>query len=506
VLPHYEALVRRGPSGSLEPARPPGSNNWVLAGTLSATGKPVVANDPHRDVALPSLRYIVHLHAPGWNVIGASEPPFVGVAIGHNERLAWGLTIVGTDQHDVYVEELNPRNPNETKWNGGWEPIRTIREEILVKGRQPERIELRFTRHGPIFHEDRERHVAYVLRSALHEPGTAPYLAGLRLSQTADCREFLDAAMSWHAPSENLICGDVNGDIAWQASALTPMRQGWSGRLPVPGTGRYEWSGFRRDLPRELNPPRGFIVTANHNVQPKGYTPPLMFKSADTRFDRITRLLQLLLPGRTYSLEDHQRIQNDAYSLRAAHDLDSFRGWRARDAEVERARAALAGWDAVYRRDSAEAAIYETWRAEQGAAERGRTAPLDRQSLETGLRRVVDELVRTQGRHWGQWRWGRMHARPFAHPIAPGFDLATVERPGGAGTVAADGASYREILDVADWDRSLVTNVPGQSGQPGSPFYGNLLPLWADNRYFPLAFSRRAVDRHAARTLVLRPN
>ena len=505
VLPQYEALVRR-PSGFMEPARPPGSNNWVMAGRLSATGKPVVANDPHREIALPSLRYIVHLHAPGWNVIGASEPPFVGVAIGHTERIAWGLTIVGTDQHDVYVEELNPQNPNEAKWNGGWEPIRIIREEILVKGRQPERVELRFTRHGPIFHEDRERHRAYVLRSALHEPGTAPYLAGLRLSQTADCREFLDAAMSWHAPSENLICGDVNGDIAWQASALTPFRKGWSGRLPVPGTGRYEWSGFRRDLPRELNPPRGFIVTANHNVQPKGYTPPLMFKSADTRFDRITRLLQLLRPGHTYSLEDHQRIQNDAYSLRAAHDLASFRGWRARDAEVERARAALAGWDAVYRRDSAEAAIYETWRAERGGGGQGTIPPLDRESLETGLRRAVDELVRTQGRDWGQWRWGRMHARPFVHPIAPEFDLPTVERPGGAGTVAADGASYREILDVADWDRSLVTNVPGQSGQPGSPFYGNLLPLWADNRYFPLTFSRRSVDQHAARTLVLRPN
>ena len=114
--------------------REPGSNNWVVSGAISATGKPVVANDPHREVSNPSLRYIVHLNAPGWNVIGAGEAPFVGVAIGHNDRLAWGLTIVGTDQHDVYVEEVNPANPNEVRWQGGWEPLRIVREEIAVKG------------------------------------------------------------------------------------------------------------------------------------------------------------------------------------------------------------------------------------------------------------------------------------------------------------------------------------------------------------------------------------
>ncbi len=149
----------------------PGSNNWVVSGKLSATGKPVVANDPHRDVTNPSLRYIVHLNAPGWNVIGAGEAPFVGVAIGHNDRLGWGLTIVGTDQEDVFVEEVNPANPNEVRWRGQWEPIRVVREEIAVKGEAPQTVELKFTRHGPIFHEDRARHRAYALRSALLEPG-----------------------------------------------------------------------------------------------------------------------------------------------------------------------------------------------------------------------------------------------------------------------------------------------------------------------------------------------
>ena len=506
ILPEYRALAGIDSMGLGEQPQEAGSNNWVISSALSSTGKPVVVNDPHRDVTLPSLRYIAHLNAPGWNAIGASEPPFIGVAIGHNDRVAWGLTIVGTDQHDVYVEELNPSNHNEVRWNGRWETIRTVRESIQVKDASPEPIELRFTRHGPIFHEDASRHRAYALRSALHEPGTAPYLAGLRLSQTASCREFLEAAVFWHAPSENLICGDIDGNIAWRASALTPSRKGWNGRLPVTGTGRYEWGGFRKDLPRELNPARGFIVTANHNVQPKGYSPPFMFKNADTRFDRITRLRQLIQPGRAYSIDDHQRMQNDAYSLRAAADLPSFRGWTSKDADVERARAALAAWDGVYLRDSAAAAIFETWRNVTNQGGRGQLArpAMQPAALEATLRQAVRTLRQTQGPDWRRWRWGRMHTRAFAHPFVAAFNLPTVERPGGAGTVAADGASYREILDVGDWDRSLVTNVPGQSGQPGSPYYDNLLALWAENRYFPLSFSRKAVESQAAHTLTLR--
>jgi penicillin G amidase len=492
ILPSYRALISGSGPVSDGSVREPGSNNWVVGGAMSETGKPVVANDPHREVTNPSLRYIVHLVAPGWNVVGASEAPFVGVQVGHNDRVAWGLTIVGTDQHDVFVEEMNPANPNEVKWNGKWEPLRAVREEIAVKGRAAEAVELRFSRHGPIFHVDMKRNRAYALKSALHEPGTAPYLGGLRLSQAKNCREFLDAAMYWKSPSENLICGDVDGTISWQASALTPSRSGWTGRLPVPGTGKYEWTGFRSDLPREINPARGFIATANHNIQPKGYT-PLMFKNADTRFERITRLLQMIQPGTKHSLADHQRMQHDALSLRAQADVPKFRGWTAAAPDVERARALLAAWDGVYRRDSAEAALYEAWRANTGA------------SIESALKGAIDQLSARQGSDWKSWRWGRAHTRTFPHPFVPAFDLPTVERPGGAGTVAADGASYREILDVSDWDNSIVTNTPGQSGQPESPFYGNLLPLWADNQYFPLVFSTKTVDEHTVHRLTLKP-
>ena len=515
ILPEYSGIAGRARDAEPDTSVPePGSNNWVITGSMSATGKPVVANDPHREVALPSLRYVVHLNAPGWHVAGSVEPPFLGVAIGHNERIGWGLTIVGTDQHDVYVEELNPANENEVRFDGAWEPLRVVRERIEVKGGKPVPVELKFSRHGPIFHVDRAGNRAYALRSALHEPGTAPYLAGLRLSQVTDCRSFLEASNYWHSPSENLVCGDVDGNISWQASALTPSRSGWSGRLPVPGTGKYEWQGFRKDLPRELNPSRGFIITANHNIQPKGYAPPLMFKTAPTPFERITRLRQLIQPAKQYTLDDHARWQHDAYSLRAAADLPLFQGWTSTDPAVEFARAEIAAWDAVYARDSRAAALYERWRdAAQGApggrgAGRGMARSIvepPREQTEARLKAAVDALTRAQGADRSEWRWGRMHTRSFSHPFVPAFDLPTVERSGGAGTVAADGASYREIFDVSNWDRSLVINTPGQSGQPGSRFYGNLLQEWADNKYFELAFSKEAVEKAAAHRLRLAP-
>jgi penicillin amidase len=488
----------------------PGSNNWVIAGSHTATGKPIVANDPHREVTNPSLRYIVHLNAPGWNVIGAGEPPFVGVHIGHNDRLAWGLTITGTDQHDVYIEEVNPANANEVRYNGKWEPLRIVREQIPVKGAAPQAIELKFSRHGPIFFEDAKHHRAYALRSVMNEPGTASYLAGLRLAQARDCKEFLEAALYYKTPTENLICGDVDGNISFQASALTPKRRGWSGRLPVPGTGGYEWDGFRTDLPRLLNPPQGYIATANHNVNITGVA-PVMFKTLNTvMFDRITRVEHVLdsaLAGRKHTIEDSKTLQHDSFSLRGALEQDLFRGWSARSVDVEKARQMIAAWDAVLSKDSAAAAIYQTWRstADPSVFEYGRPKADRLAAVEAGLVKAVAEMTKTQGNDWTTWRYGRLHTRDFPHPFVAAFDLPTVERSGGNGTVAADGASYREIMDVADWDRSVVTNVPGQSGQPESPFYGNLLPLWDRGEYFPLVYSRDRVKREQAHSLTLRP-
>jgi penicillin amidase len=485
----------------------PGSNNWVVSGAMSPSGKPIVSNDPHRAISNPSLRYIVHLNAPGWNVIGAAQPPFVGVSIGHNDTIAWGLTITGTDFQDVFVESLNPENDREVMYRGTYEPLRVITERLKVKGEpEPRSIDLLFSRHGPVFHIDREHHRAYSLRSAFTERGTASYLAALKLGQARTCKEFLDLAVDWRANSENLICGDVDGNIGFQASGYAPTRAGWDGRLPVPGTGEYEWGPQRTVLPREYNPPRGFIATANHNINTPGYWPPVMFKSRNTvPFDRITRILQVIKPGETFSMEASRALQRDVYSLRGAADQPAFRTWTSSNPATERARRMIADWDAQLNVDSVPAAIYVTWRRIAVEGRDGEASPARREQVEAALTRAVEQLTRELGSDWTQWRYGRVHAQTFPHPVLTAFDLPTVERRGGNGAVGADGASYREIIDVADWDRALTINTPGQSGQPGSPHYGDLLPLWEKDEYFPMAFSRSMVDTHVTHKLTLEP-
>jgi penicillin amidase len=486
-----------------------GSNNWVVRSSLTTTGKPILANDPHRRLETPALRYYMHLNAPGWNVIGASEPPFVGIDLGHNERMAWGFTFAGTDVSDVYVEEVHPEDPNRVRWQDGWEPLRIVRDEIPVKGEAPRVVELKFSRHGPVFFEDRENRRAYAVRSVANDTGSAPYRGNLRFAEAAGCRDFFDRAMSWRMPSHNLICGDVEDNIAFQLSALTPDRRGWSGRLPVPGTGAYEWQGFRSDLPRELNPERGFIATANNNSHPPDYRGrPVMFHSTNgVPFSRITRIRQLLQSDGTYSIDDFKKFQTDGHSLRAASDIPAFQGWTAQDGEAERARALIASWDAVLTKASTPAALYVTWAGVADAAAISRTTPVAqrRVAIEAGLRKAVAKLAAELGSDWREWRYGRINQSKFPHALAREFDLPVVERAGGFGTVAATGVSLRQIFDLADWDRSVFSIAPGQSGQPESPYYGNLLVPWSNGEYFPLAYGRQAVDAAAAHRLTLRP-
>jgi len=484
----------------------PGSNNWVIGPALTATGKVLVANDPHRGVTNPSLRYVVHLDAEGWTAIGSTEPVLPGVAIGHNGRVAWGLTIVGTDQSDVYVETLNPEVEDQVLWNGEWEDLRVVLDTIPALGGEPEVVELKFSRHGPIFHEDPENGIAYALRSTMHEPGSTGYLAGLRLNVVEDCREFLEELDYWKAPTENMICGDSQGNIGWQASAASPKRDGWMGRLPVPGTGEFEWQGFRDDLPQELNPERGWIGTANHDIHPEGYDPPLYFKSSSS-FPRFERVDEVLSGGDSFTLEDSKSLQLDAYSASAAAAVPLFQGWSAADPAVEAAREDLATWDAVYRRESRAAAIFDRVRRQIPLAAVNSSEGADLQpTLEEAIALGLQQLREAQGDDPVEWRWGRTQRSEFPHSLVEAFDLPTAERSGGAGTVASTGATYRHIIDFSDLDASVATNAPGQSGRPGSPFYGNLTESWASGEYFPLLFTREAVESRAEYRLVLKPS
>jgi penicillin G amidase len=473
-----------------------------MSGSRTPSGLPILANDPHRRVEMPSLRYLVHLVAPGWNVYGAGEPPFVGVDAGHNDRMAWGFTFAGTDMVDLYVEELHPTQPDLVRWRDGWEPLRVVREEIRVKGEDvPRTVELKFSRHGPVFFEDTVRKVALAVRSAVQEPGTAPYLGSFRLAQATGCSDFFDRAMAWKVPTHNLICGDDAGNIALQVSGYTPDREGWNGRLPVPGDGRYEWRGTRTDLPREMNPSRGYIATANDNTHPAGYPGrPVFYHSTEgVETSRITRLHQILGTGGRLTVEDHARIQHDAHSLQAVRDIPSFRGWVSADPEVERARAMIAAWDGVLTRESVPGAIYVRW---SGTASGGATG---RPAIEERLRRTLERLTNEWGAEWSEWRYGRLNASALPHMFVRAFDLPPVERPGGFNTLNAAGANFRRIIDLSNIDGSIWSNAPGQSAQPGSPFYGNARENLGNGEYFPVLFSRAAVESGAAHRLSLRP-
>jgi penicillin amidase len=504
-----------------------GSNNWVVDGTLTATGRPLLASDPHRLIQVPSLRKTVHLNGPGWNAIGSGEPGLPGIALGHNDTIAFGFTIVGIDQQDLYVETVNPANPGQYRYKGAWKDFEAQSQQLAVKGEPARAITLRYTLHGPVIAEDFTGHRAYSLRWVGTEPGTAGYLAGLSLARARNWTEFRAAMSRYRVPSENVLYADTQGNIGWQVGGLTPVRNRWNGLLPVPGEGgRYEWSGFRKadELPFEFNPSRHYIATANHNILPQGYTIPLGYDGWVLPF-RISRIREMLTAGNRYDIADFVHMQQDVTSLPARRFQAAIRNWHPTPATpAARALEEVLQWDAVLTADSHAALLYEFWMSKLPAAlfgEMAAKADLEMQlrQLESNpdpaiLQKTLDEALADIDRRKLS-NWGAIHQLTLVHPLGkPEFQLGPVPRSGDADTVNAssgesfqqtNGASWREVLDVGDWDRSVITNVPGESGNPGSPHYADLLTDWAAGRYHPLPFSRKAVEAATEEKILLRP-
>jgi penicillin amidase len=527
-----------------------GSNNWVVNASRTTTGKPILANDPHRVITNPAVRYLTHLVAPGWNVIGAGEPAAPGVAIGHNDRIAFGLTVVGMDQQDSYVEALGDcpgagvGSLGCYRYRGAWRKMRVRRDTIRVRGEAPREVILQFTVHGPVVSVDTARRRAIAIRSVLAEPGTAPYLASLSLDRARNWGQFQSAMARWLMPSENMIYADVDGNIGWVAGGLMPRRH-WSGMLPVPGDGSHEWSGFVSGmrLPRAYNPKAGYIATANHNILPAGYTTPIAYEWA-SRY-RIDRVREVLDAPRPFTVGDFERLQHDDYSKLAAALVPQLKAAAARQgANGIAGEQRLSSWDfrmsreqvaptwfaawapAVYRhamarelRDVPEAARLLATRAdyawlESWLARSDVPQPARDSALVGALADAQKDLTARFGSDESTWRWGTIHVAAFRHPLSARHDLPAVSRSGDGNTVNAtgganfrqgSGASFREILDLADWDRSVVTNVPGQSADPRSPHYRDLLELWGSDRYFPLVYSRSRVEAETESVLWLRP-
>lgn len=521
-----------------------GSNNWVVSGKRTLSGRALMANDPHRAVAAPSLRYFVHLNAPGWNVIGGGEPVIPGVSIGHNDHGAWGLTVFETDGEDLYVYRTNPANHSQYQYRGAWESMRALRESILVKGESPATVTLKYTRHGPVVYEDTVRHLAYAVRAAWLEPGGAPYMASLRMDQATTWDEFRAACSYSNIPGENMIWADVRGNIGWQAVGIAPIRPNSSGLVPVAGDGRFDWAGYLPilDKPHAYNPPEGFIATANNNLTPDDYPHrnAIGWEWADPY--RAARVAEVLGSGRRVSLMDMMRLQTDYTSLPARALVPMFAALHSADSAVEGARLALGDWNFVLDKSSVAAGIYEAWfravsthvrdvmvpaparpmvpyvsthRLVEWLTSPGGefgVNPLARRDsiLMTSLASAVADLTARYGADMSLWAWGHYHGVTLQHPMSAvlnaeqnaRFEVGPWPRGGDGNTVGAtgsgetqrSGASFRMIVEAGDWDASVGTNTPGQSGDVTSPHYRDLFELWKDDRYFPVKFTRSAVE------------
>ncbi|WP_133828908.1 penicillin acylase family protein [Actinomycetospora succinea] len=544
---------------------PEGSNNWVLAGSRTRSGRPLLANDPHRAAAaLPGLRYIAHLSAPGFDVIGGGEPALPGISIGHNGRIAFGLTIFAIDQEDLYVYETDPDDPTRYRYDGGWESMRRVEETIAVRDGDPVTAELLFTRHGPVVHQDGRR--AYAVRAAWLEPGMAPYLGSMDYMRAQNWDQFAAAMNRWGAPPENQVYADPSGTIAWQTGGLTPIRPNWDGTLPVPGDGRYEWAGFydADQLPGRVDPPQGFLATANECNLPEDYPRDRHITYDWYAPSRRNRLDEVLAETTDATPESMVALQSDFLSVPARRILERVRAvsGSADDSTVD-GLDLLLGWDAVLAPDSAAAALFEVWfrRHLRPALLRSALTPLvgageadavatrispaedlladarvdlelvaDRPDAElaeivaTTLPAAVAEVEKLLGTDRAAWAWGSLHVAHAHHPlrhlltgVAPERLSAGPAPRGGSGDtvgntaygpnfVQSAGATFRLVVDVGEWNASLAMNAPGQSGRLDDPHLTDLFEPWSRGEAFPLLYSRSRIEAEADAVIELRPS
>ena len=504
-----------------------GSNAWVV-GPRATGGGALLAVDPHRPLLSPSLRYLVHLQAPGWHVAGATAPWQPGVAIGHNDWVAWGFAASAADTADIYVERLNPSNPYQVLDRERWVDLVVEKEAVVVKGRSdPFEAERLYSRNGVVIAMDREQLLAYVLRWSGAEPGAAGEFAALALNRARSLSEFREALTRWKLPAAEFVYADIEGNIGLQLAGAVPVRGGWSGALPVPGwSGAYDWRGWTPldSLPRAFNA-SDYVTAAN---------------ASDARMNRIR---DLLTQAASIGREEFERFQHDTVAWNAEQLVPLLRGVRSDRLDVEQARQGLLAWDKRLAVDSVEASLYVRWEAalQRRLAESRLPPELTAGYLARGGSLLVSALV-DPSPVWFDGQVGQARDRllaaalgeavdraagsvrdtvTFAHSLGISertrgrFDVGPFPMPGYAETVLSFsypsagpqvGPSFRAILDPEDWDRSVVINAPGQSEATGSRHFEDLAKLWAGEQYVPLPFSDAAVQANAASTLLLIPS
>ncbi|MER9625882.1 penicillin acylase family protein [Mesorhizobium sp. M0222] len=536
-----------------------GSNNWTIAPSRTVTGRAMLAGDPHREQAVPSLRYAVHLSAPGLNAIGAGEPALPGISMGHNDAISFGLTIFPIDQEDLYVYELDPSDPDRYRYKDGYETMRTVSEDISVKGGESRKVDLKFTRHGPVIYVDKKNNRAFALRSIWFAPGSSPYFSSMGFMKAQNWDDFRKAAQGWGAPSLNLVYADIKGNIGWNASGFSPVRRNWDGLSPVPGDGRYEWDGFRKgsELPSTFNPKEGYFASANEMNIPEGHSLHDKVSYEWSSSSRSQRIQEVFATKKKWALTDSMALQTDDASFLGRRIAKLLAPLQSEDKDIATGLKLVKDWDGRTSADSAAAAVAEVWLSKhlgQGVVAVATPEParaivaegdLDAVAdlLETPDRRLGDDPQATRcrilldtlgeavkevserlGSDPANWAWGKLHHAVFENAMSARADAPTQEQlnvaplqQGGSNYSpmnayyrtsdfqTTSGASYRMVLDVGRWDESAFINTPGQSGDPQSPFYRNLAPSWASGAYAPLLYSREAIEAAAFKRYELTP-
>lgn len=538
-----------------------GSNNWAIHGSRTASGRPILGSDPHRAHSVPSLRYLVHLTAPGFDAIGAGEPVLPGISLGHNGTIAFGLTIFGADQEDVFVYETHPEDPNRYRFRDGWEAMQVETERVPVRGQPDQIIALKFTRHGPVVHEDPGRRSAVAVRSVWQQPGASAYAASLAYMRARSYDEFRLALKRFGAPSVNMAYADIEGNIGWLPAGFTPKRPNWNGLLPVPGDGSHEWDGFLNadDLPRVKNPPEGFIFTANEMNLPVDW-PHETRRIGHEWIDpaRATRIREALGSVDRHNLSHSMALQTDVTSIPARRLVALLEDVSAANASSAAALSLFRDWDHRLLAQSAAAALFEVWftkhlkitllrRLVPDEAVRKLIVPGDVEGILQALERpdqrfgpdpvaarnalllatlasAYEDCANRLGVDDRLWQWGKLHHGYFEHAVSPlvtpqeqpRHDVGPLPK-GGSGSTPMHtgyrpsdfrilhGASVRLIIDVGGWDNSMCLNAPGQSGDPASPHYRDLAGTWAAGGYVPMLYSREKVDEAAGHRIRLDP-
>lgn len=536
------------------------SNNWVVSGKRTASGKPLLANDPHLPSSAPSIWYMMHLSGPGMRVAGVTAPGLPGIVIGHNAHIAWGYTNVGPDISDLYVEKFDKENPRRYMTPTGWREATVRREEIRVRkgftSTETEIVpfEVTETRHGPIVFQ--KENVRYALRWTALDPKLQNLAGFTALNRARNWTEFCQALSKYTAPMQNMVYADTYGHIGYYAAGRVPVRKSGDGSRPYDGaTDAGEWSGYIPfdQLPHLFDPPSGLIVTANQRIVGNSY-PHFLTRHWAAPY-RARRIQEMLADKRHLTADDMRAVQGDTYSIsgvlmarevvKAGRELTTssvgdekwretlklLEGWNGRmDAD---SRAALFGAviRSAFRRRIFEAALGAelakdySWANSDTLIDRllmerdAAWLPKEFKSYAELLRACEAEarelITKRLGADETAWTWGRYTQVSFPHPLAGApliglqFTIPPFPQNGSGGSTATvnvgRSVSMRFIADAGDWDRTQHSITLGQSGNPSSPHWKDQLADWRAVTPRPFPFTDTAIARATRETIILAP-